>query len=329
MKKKKIRDTIIKMKRFKSGENMATIKDVARESKLSVGTVSRYLNGEQLKINNQEAIEKAIEKLGYETNAIARSMKTGRTMTIAVVVPFLANMFSMRVIESIEQELQKENYSVIITDCSGDAIKEINRIEFLKRRQIDGMILMPSGIRAENIKKSIGNIPLVLVDRILDEPVFDSVIIDNEKMTCDYVCRLLETGIRKIGIIEGPQFISTARQRSAGYEKALQKYGIKKEYVANCTEYSFAAGYRGMKELQKFDLEAVFASNYELSVGVMNANTHDSLKILGFDTFEIPVKFQDNYTGIQQPVEEIGSLAAKLLLDRIHDTEKEITIKII
>lgn len=316
------------MKRFKEG-NMATIKDVAKEAGLAVGTVSRFLNGEQLKSVNQKAIETAIEKLGYETNVLARSMKTGRTMTIGVIVPYLTNMFSMRVIESIEKELQKYNYCVIVADCGGDKEKELERIEFLKRRQVDGFVLMPSGSIAADIKKASGNTPLVLVDRLLDQPIFDSVIIDNEEMTYDYVTTLLKSGMKKIGIIEGPQTISTAVQRSMGFEKALDKFGLSKEYVATCSSYSFEEGYKGMKLLNNYNLEAVFASNYELSVGAVNANSSKDLKILGFDTFEIPVKFQENYTGIKQPVEEIGKQAAKLLYERMENPMVDIVNQVV
>lgn len=308
---------------------MATIKDVAKAAQVSVGTVSRYLNGEQLKQRNQDAIEQAILLLGYEANTIARSMKTGKTMTIGVIVPFLANMFSMRVIESIEQELQKYNYCVIITDCGGDREKELGRIEFLKNRQVDGMVLMPSGFQAAKLKKAAGDTPLILIDRILDKPVFDSATADNERMTYENVSRLLETGIHKIGILEGPDYISTARQRRAGYDRALKDFGIKNTYRAVCKEYSFKEGYEGMKRLEEYNLEAVFASNYELSAGAVNANNRKDMRILGFDTFEIPVRFQDNYTGIRQPVEELGKLAAGLLLERMNQPDKEISNHII
>lgn len=308
---------------------MPTIKDVAKYTGLSVGTISRYLNGEQLKERNQTAIEQAIKILGYERNSIARSMKTGKTMTIAVIVPYLANMFSMRVIESIERELQKSNYCVIVSDCGGDLKKELARIEFMKSRQVDGFVLMPMGNRAEDVKQAVGNVPLVLVDRILNQPVFDSVIIDNEEITYRHVTSLIKNGVRRIGILQGPDTISTARQRRLGYEKALKEYGIPNEFVYSCKEFSIMEGFKGMTYLEEFQLDGVFASNYELSVGAVNAIRNENLKILGFDTFDIPVRYYDNYTGIAQPIEEIGSISARLLLERIENPEKELVNHII
>lgn len=85
---------------------MPTIKDVAREAGVSVGTVSRYLNGAVLKEQNQRRIDAAVARLGYRRNALARSMKTGRSMLVGVIVPALSNMFSMRVIEGVEHALE-------------------------------------------------------------------------------------------------------------------------------------------------------------------------------------------------------------------------------
>ena len=308
---------------------MSTIKDVAKYTGLSVGTISRYLNGEQLKVRNQLAIEQAIKELGYERNSIARSMKIGKTMTIAVIVPYLANMFSMRVIESIERELQKSNYCVIVSDCGGDLKKEISRIEFMKSRQVDGFVLMPSGNKARDIKKAAGHIPLVLVDRILEDEIFDSVIIDNEEITYRHVVSLLKNGVRKIGIIQGPSNISTARQRQLGYERALKEYNIPKEYFYDCKEYSIMEGLNGMTYLEQFQLEAIFASNYELSVGAVNAISNEQMHILGFDTFDIPIRYYKNYVGIPQPIEKIGTLSAKLLLQRIQEPDKDIVNHVI
>lgn len=308
---------------------MATIKDVARLSGLSVGTVSRYLNGETLKRDNQKLIEHAIKELGYETNLIARSMKTGKTMTIAVIVPYLSNMFSMRVIESIERILMQYNYCVIISDCSADPAIELTRLEFLKSRQVDGFVLMPTGNNADKIKNAVGDTPLILIDRLLDKPMFDSVVIDNEKMAYQSVSKLLEQGIREIGIIEGPNHISTARERKIGFERALKDYSIDNKYRYCSKEYSFEQGYHGMKQLNVYPLEAIFASNYELTVGAVSANEKSDLKILGFDTLDIPVRFYENYTGIMQPIGEIGEIAAKLLLERMKDNTMPIVNRVI
>ena len=107
---------------------MPTIKDVAREAGVSVGTVSRYLNGAVLKEQNQRRIDAAVARLGYRRNALARSMKTGRSMLVGVIVPALSNMFSMRVIEGVEHALEAHGFSVLVADSGGDAAREREKV---------------------------------------------------------------------------------------------------------------------------------------------------------------------------------------------------------
>lgn len=112
---------------------MPTIKDVAREAGVSVGTVSRYLNGAVLKEQNQRRIDAAVARLGYRRNALARSMKTGRSMLVGVIVPALSNMFSMRVIEGVEHALEAHGFSVLVADSGGDAAREREKVALLQR----------------------------------------------------------------------------------------------------------------------------------------------------------------------------------------------------
>ena len=111
---------------------MITIKDVAKEAGVGIGTVSRYINGSSnLKLRNKMSIDNAIKKLEYKVNPIARSMKTQKTMTIAVVVHSLTNMFSMSVIETIEDTIGKSGYSLIVAGCHGNEENQYRKIEDL------------------------------------------------------------------------------------------------------------------------------------------------------------------------------------------------------
>lgn len=304
---------------------MATINDVAKLSGLSVGTVSRYINGAQLKKSNMDAIEDAIQRLGYRTNVIARSMKTGKSFLIAIVVPGLANMFSMRVIESLERVLEAENYSVLVSDCQGSAENEKRKLSLLCDKMVDGFVIMPTGTKAFEIQSIVQDKPVVLIDRVLDEPVFDSVTIDNREAAYRLVKRTLQDGVRKIGIIEGPQNLYTARERSLGFEMALREFGLSAEYQKRAG-FDVQSGCQVMREWMDSDLEAVFASNYEQTVGAMNAlyDAKKKMRVVGFDSLELAYFTNQTYDYISQPVEDIGFRAAKLLLERIENPGKKI-----
>lgn len=305
---------------------MATINDVAKESGLSVGTVSRYLNGAKLKQANNDAIETAIVKLDYRSNSLAKSMKTGRSMMVAIIVPGLSNIFSMRVIESIERVLEEKGYSVLISDCGGRIENEYRKLSLMCSKMVDGVVLMPTGQDSTKIQQIVRNTPVVLIDRTMDKPVFDSVTIDNRGASYRLVKSVLEKGIRKIGIIEGPQSLLTARERSKGYNQALKEFGIEPNY-RNQGGYTVESGYRAITSWLDEGMEAVFASNYELTIGAMNAlyDYKRQMRVVGFDNLELAYFTNQTYDYISQPVEEIGEKAAKLLLERIKNPEKDIT----
>lgn len=305
---------------------MVTIKDVSKETGLAVGTISRYLNGESVKEKNRVVIEAAIERLGYQRNALARSMKTRRSMTVAVVVPRLANMFCMRVIESVERVLEQHGYSVIVTDCNGSEENQSIKIKMLKSRMVDGFVLMPTGDNAHAVKKVAGETPIVLIDRLMDMNIFDSVVVNNYEATYSLVERAVALGNKKIGIIEGPQNVYSARERLRGFNSAMADHGLCNDYHESGL-YSFESGYCAMKKLLEYDLDAVFASNYEQSLGAIEAisDSDASVTLLGFDSIELINTVKQPYLFISQPVEDIGRRAAELLLKRIADPEKEYT----
>ncbi len=305
---------------------MITIKDVAKEAGVGVGTVSRYINGDSsVKNRNRILIDDAIKKLGYEVNSVARSMKTQKTMTIGVVVHSLTNMFSMKVIESIETVVYKFGYSVLVAGCGGNKKIQYEKLVELKKRMIDGFIILPIGQDDQKIKNIVGNTPCILVDRLLDENIFDSVTVDNETMVFEKMCDVIKLGFKHIGIIEGPDNISNAVERKNGFYKALDKYGLKSSASVKAN-YSIDGGFDGMKIILKSDSDAVFVSNKEQVIGALKAiNTSDRIiYTAGFDEVDLPWLLNVPCSFIPQPIEEIGREAAKLLLERISNPYMEI-----
>lgn len=305
---------------------MITIKDVAKEAGVGVGTVSRYINGDNsIKNKNRMLIDYAIKKLGYEVNSIARSMKTQKTMTIGVVVHSLTNMFSMKVIEGIEDIVSKFGYSILIAGCGGNEEVQYKKLIELKKKMIDGFILLPLGQNAQRVKDIVGDTSCILVDRLLDENIFDSVTVDNEVMVYEKMCEIIKFGLKKIGIIEGPDNISNAVERKRGFYKALGKYGL--ECVVSVKEdYSINGGFEGMKKVLSSDADAVFVSNNDQVVGALKAMniSEKSIFIVGFDGIDMPWLLDIPCSFIPQPIEEIGKNAAKLLLERISNQDMKI-----
>lgn len=306
---------------------MSTIKDVAKEAGVGVGTVSRYINGNaNLKLRNRMSIDNAIKKLGYKVNPIARSMKTQKTMTIAVVVHSLTNMFSMSVIETIEDTIEKSGYSLIVAGCHGNEENQYRKIADLRNKMVDGFIILLVGQNSSKIKKITEDIPVILVDRLLDRNIFDSVTVANEQMVYDELKAAIENGYKKIGIIEGPDSISNAVERKEGFYRALSEFDIKCVKAVK-KDYTYKGGYEGMKELLESNLEAVFVSNREMVIGALNflGKSDKDIYFIGFDDIELPEFINIKCKFISQPIYEIGKTAATLLLDRINNINKKVT----
>ncbi len=306
---------------------MPTIKDVARITGLSVGTISRYLNGNQVKKENRKKIVKAIDELGYKVNPMARGLKTNQTYTIGVLVPSMTDVFSNQVIEGIDNSLAQMNYSLIICSSRNDVEIEKEKLEFLKEKRVDGIILMPVSNKGSHVAKIISEgIPLVLIDRLLDGVECDAVVSDNINGAYRAVEYLINKGHRKIGIISGPTEIFTARERFNGYVRALNDYKIPiDESLIVHGKYEKGGGLEAIKKLLSMEdgPTAVFATNYETTVTSVKYMLENGIKIgddisfYGFDNSDIFRLLNPSITTVVQPMNQIGKEAMVILDKRI------------
>ncbi len=313
---------------------MAKIKDIAQATGLSIATISKYINGGSLREYNRIAIEKAIEKLGgYEANEIARGLKTNRTMTLGVLLPELDSLFSTTIVSRMQSQLQGFGYSTIISEY-GTAPGGIHRqMDFLLRKKVDGVICQPLYGDGSFLKNALQkNIPVVLIDRLVDSVDCDAVIIDNEKATFKATEHLIRMGHRKIGIITGPMEIYTPRKRYEGFASAMSEYGIevKNEYTAVCN-MRVEGGYQALCSLVEKDdaPTAIIAINYDMTLGAViaanerNLRIGEDISIVGFDDMIMLRLVQPPLTVVAQPMEMIADRAAQLLLNRLNDNKCE------
>lgn len=308
----------------------ATIKDIARETGLSLATISKYLNGGSLREKNRVAIEDAIKKLDYHVNEYARGLKSKKSRTVGMVLPELANLFNMKIVSTIEQMLQKHGYSVIICDSQNSLEQEAHCVEFLLNKQVDGIINIPMGNNSKHLRPAVEhNVPILLLDRPLEDlnGVASCVLIDNQSASRGAVRRLLETGHRRIGVVVGPEGVYTADMRLRGYREALEEYGIAyDETLVARASLTVEGGYRQVKRLLKDpnNMTAVFVTNYEMTLGALIALNKGGIKIpeeisvVGFDNImDLSQVFRPSLTIVIQPMEQIGLQAARLMLERL------------
>lgn len=306
---------------------MATIKDVSKHSGLSVGTISRYLNGNTIKKDNQLKIEKSIEELNFKVNIMARGLKKNQTYTIGVIVPSITDVFSNQVIEGIDETLDFMNYSLITCSSRNSLEVEKDKLQFLREKRVDGIILMPVSNESEHIKELINSkMPLILIDRLLDGIECDAVVSDNINGAYRAVEYLITEGHRRIGIISGPTNIFTARERFNGYIRALNDYKIPiDESLITYGKYEKSGGLEEIKKLLSMEDKptAIFATNYETTVTSVKYMLEKGIKIgedisfFGFDNSEIFQLITPSISTVVQPMAEIGEEAMGLLHKRI------------
>ncbi|MFO7154699.1 MAG: LacI family DNA-binding transcriptional regulator [Caldicoprobacter oshimai] len=304
-----------------------TIRDVAKRAGVSLGTVSRYLNGYRLREENRLKVEKAIQELGFKQNIIAKGLKSNRSMTIGVVIDDFTNIFCTSIVTAIERTVEKENYSIILCDYEGDTEKLEQKLNFLRDRFVDGLILFSNNVRLSIMDEYIRDgIPIVIVNE--DIPGFntDKVLVDNAGASFRAVERFIHSNHTKIAIINGPPNSWVSQQRFEGYKQALEAYNLPVESRwIKYGNFTTVGGYLAAKEFfEGADIPtALYVTNYYMTLGAvmaiheLNIKVPQELSIIGFDYFELSDVIKPSLTVIEQPTSKMGEIAGNLILKRI------------
>ncbi|MDN6967676.1 LacI family transcriptional regulator [Oenococcus sp. UCMA 17063] len=306
----------------------ATMKDVAKYAGLSVGTVSKYINGGDVKEKNKNKLDKAIHKLNFHVNNLARGLKNGRSKTIGVLIPSLDNYFCTNLVEHIENKLSEYGYGLLVSDYQDDSALEQKRLNSLAARMVEGIVVVPSfkaGFN-ENIINS-SQIPIVFVDRVFSQAHCDAVVIDNVSISQKVTDYLLDKGHQRIAIILGPDSISTSKERKQGFIKAMNDSQVEiiPEYVSS-GHYSINHGFHATLDFLKLPRRptAIFATSFDLTLGMLKAINQKGISIptdisvIGFDNLLFLSVFNPTLTIVEQPMQEISDKVVELLLKRIN-----------
>jgi LacI family transcriptional regulator len=321
---------------------VATIKDLAMEAKVSIATVSRYLNGKiTIKDETKKRIEDAVEKLSYRPNYLARSLILNETGTIGVVVPDILNPYFSGFARGVEDEAKGRNISVILCNSDNDVKKEKEYLHWLQYKNVDGIVLVSTGLNHEFLEGLIARgTKVVIAGRRIRNLTADFVSIANVAGAGEVVNHLIGLGHQKIAAITVSHHISTSTDRLKGYKTALKKAGIdfRKELVIDGERFRYENGYESMMKLleRTRDFTAVFAFNDLMAIGAINAlqdsgiAVPDQVSVGGFDGLQWGTWIRPALTSFEVAPYDYGSRTGLLLLDRIAEPTQEcrhITIK--
>jgi LacI family transcriptional regulator len=314
-----------------------TMKDIAQELGVSIGTVSKVLRDHpDISIETRERMRKRIQELNYSPNLSARALVTGRTYTMGLVVPDLVHPFFAEVAGGLSRRLRKSGYSLIISSSDEDLELENRAISQLIARRVDALILASSQ-RAWDFFQQIDQqkIPVVLIDRRPVTVKANFVGFDDEEIGRMATEHLIEMECRRIAHIGGPG-ISTAVGRLRGYQKALESHGLAfdPQYVLSrehADEASDASGYAAMNQLLsiKRPPDGVFCYNDPSAMGAMQAAVEKGIRIpkdlalIGAGNVRYARFLRVPLSSIDQQSTEIGAKAAKLALKLIESKKPQ------
>jgi LacI family transcriptional regulator len=309
-----------------------TIRDVARAAGTSASTVSRILNGSApVSEDKRIAVEAAIERLGYRPSLIARSLATKTTYSIGLLINDITNPFYSVVAKGVEEEANRQGYHLILCNTNEDPERELQYLQELRDKSVDGIIFGPSGNNVSAIKQLASQIPLVQIDRKLDGVGLPAVLVDNENGAYQAINLLIQKGHRAIGLLGWEMSLTTNIERIAGYRRAMREAGleIKPGFLSTSHTYSTEGLEEYARKLLRSERRptAIFALNNRFGVAAlkvirdMKLRIPDDIALIVFDDIEVFSLTDPDISAVAQPSFAIGRRAVKLLIERI-ETEQ-------
>jgi LacI family transcriptional regulator len=310
---------------------MTTIHDVAELAGVSIATVSAVINGTApVRPALRQRVLSAIDATKYQPHGVARSLKTGISRTVGLVISDVTNPFFGAIARAIEATLQAEGYALMLCNSDEDPEKEERYLRLLQSHRVAGIFIAMAGA-GQSYGRRIGELikaPAVLIDRTNPVLPLDSVTVDNAGGTRAAIEHLIAAGRRRIGIVLGPKGISTSEERLAGYRQALLAHDI--AFEPRLVRHGYFRQHEGFVATQGLLAaerpDAIFAANNLMAIGALKAIAAAGLvcprdiSIACFDDFEWAAVCEPRITTVEQPTEAIGRTAVSLLFERIRGT---------
>jgi len=301
---------------------------IAEMAGVSVNTVSRALNNKpDVSSITRKRVLKIAKKLGYVPNLLAKSLKSGESKTIGVVVSNLFNPFFNPVIHGIDEKLREKGYNIIICNSDGDYRREEEAIATLIQKRVDGVVVTPVGKRSLNISYlQKARVTFVLMMSHFKATDTDYVGFDDKIGAFLATQHLIEKRHKRILYLGGPPYFSLARDRVHGHKKALVAHGIKvNQKLLKAVSPKLEGGYRVVKKIlsEGLDFTAIATFNDYLALGAMkaiferNLKIPDDIAIVGYDDIEFASLSIVPLTTIRLPKYLLGSKTAGVLLTKM------------
>jgi LacI family transcriptional regulator len=306
-----------------------TIHDVAKLAEVSVATVSRVLNGyTTVDPLLADRVRIAAASLKYQPSKAARILAGSRSSLLGLLVTDIQNPFYMDLIRGVEEVARQHGYLLVICNTSEDSRQEEQYIQVLAAEAVAGAIIVPTQGRLPSLDLlKARRIPVVAVDRRVNDRFIDAVLIDNVAAAREAVAHLITNGYRRIGMVTGPRAATNTNERAQGYYQALQEAGIAFDPALEQRGSLMSSDTGEVLTNTLLDLDppvdAIFTTNNRLSTGALrvlyarNKRIPEDVALVCFDEIHWPVPNLVSITTVMQSAYELGCTAASRLMQRL------------
>lgn len=311
-----------------------SIHDVAAEAGVSVATVSRVLTGTRgVRQESMDAVQTAVEKLGYRPNQVGRALRRQKTQVVGMVVPRVNNPFFPSVVQACEEYLRSKGYALLLSTCDDDPQVERQRLEMLVDRQVDGLLVSPC--RWTDSSAAVASaqrlVPLVQLDRNSEGFDGDFVGVDDAHGIAQVVTHLQAAGRRDLAFVGSDEDNFSGKARHEAFAALTGTGGAAGRELLGT--FSEAFGYEaGLAILGGKDRpDGVVCANDLIAIGVLQAaeelglSVPGDVAISGYDDIDMARVCRPSLTTVRQPVEQLTRTAVELLLARIQEPERPAT----
>lgn len=312
-----------------------TIRDVAEAAGVSVATASRALSGgRRVSPDLATRVSEAARALGYRHNALARALRRGRTNTVGMIVPEIANPFFPAIVEAVERLLQETGRDLFLCDAQLDPAIERRRVAALIGRQVDGVIITPVSATEsrDSLADAAQHAPIVQLDRYVADFEADWVGVDDELGMRQITEHVAATGARTCVFVSSRPESSAAQTRGSSLEAAAKSAGLRIVAPHLLGTFSAEWGKQAATMIRALDPlpDAVVCGNDEIAMGVLSElisngiRVPDDIVVTGFDDVRFASLTQPPLTTVRQPRERMALECIRLLDARISDPSSEV-----
>ena len=317
-----------------------TIYDVAREANVSMATVSRVVNGNpNVKPTTRKKVLATIEQLGYRPNAVARGLASKKTTTVGAIIPDISSIFFAELARGIEDIATMYKYNMILSNSDQNKDKEMQLINTMLEKQVDGILFMGGDITQEHIDYfESSSVPVVLAATYDESGTIPSVNIDYEVAAYEATKFLIDNENKHPAFISGDKETNINKQKYAGYARALQESSVPiNEELIVYGDYSYDSGIKAINQILELSERpsAVFVASDEMALGVIHGaqdkglRVPEDIEIFGFDNTRLASMVRPTLSTIVQPMYDIGAVAMRLLtkyMNKEEVTDKKVVL---